>query len=281
MKTVIVGDIGGQYDVFRDVVESVGGDPDTCVLPADLVMVQVGDIVRFADAPALNSLACAEYAQKLIDNNAGRYIQMLGNHETPLLGGALDPHWGVRDLPESRPIVQRWWDDRLAYFGVGLHKDGHKDVLITHSGLTRGYAEWLGTETVFDTVRKLNSFVGNVGFQEFENPGRLVTGEDNPCADMVWATVGMELHDSWKGAHPAFNQIHGHSCLMEWESEEFWYDIPQYVRDATVVNYRDRYTLTAYESGYTVRSVDWVLKNKYRRMEWPLLVLDGYHVVLQ
>jgi hypothetical protein len=280
LKTVIVGDIGGQYDLFKDVIESVGGDPETGILPPDITMIQVGDIVRFASAPALDSLACAQYAQKLIDVNEGRYIQMLGNHETPLLGGSLDPHWSTTALPESQPLVQRWWDEKLAHLAVSLTKDGHRDILITHAGLTRGYMEWLGTRTSFEAARKLNSFVGNVSIQEFEQTGGLVNDVFNPSADIVWALVGMELHDSWKGAHPEFNQIHGHSCLMEWEMEKFWSDIPQYVIDATVVNYRDRYTVTAYESGYTIRSVDWVLKNEYRRKKWPLLVLDGYHVTL-
>lgn len=280
MKTVIVGDIGGQFDLFKDVIESVGGDPVTGVLPADIIMIQVGDIVRFANAPALDSLACAQLAQKLIEVNDGRYIQMLGNHETPLLGGHLDPHWSCTELPESKPIVQRWWDEKLAHLAVSLTKEGHRDILITHAGLTRGYMEWLGTTTSFEAARKLNSFVGNVSIQEFEQTGGLVTGIKNPSADIVWALVGMELHDSWKGAHPEFNQIHGHSCLMEWEAEQYWSDIPEYVKDATVVNYRDRYTVTAYDSGYTIRSVDWVLKNEYRRKKWPLLVLDGYHVTL-
>jgi hypothetical protein len=279
LKTVIVGDIGGQYDLFRDVIASAGGDPETGLLPAEVTMIQVGDIVRFNDAPALDSLSCALYAQKLIEVNEGRYIQLLGNHETPLLGGVFDPHWTTRELPESQPIVQRWWDERLARLAVTLKKDGHRDILITHAGLTHGYMEWLDVTSAFEVTRKLNSFVGNVSIPEFERPGFLVNGIANPSADIVWGLVGLELHDSWKGDYPEFNQIHGHSCLMEWEGEKFWSDVPQYVIDATVVNYRDRYTVTAYESGYTVRSVDWVLKNDYRRQQWPLLVLDGYHVI--
>lgn len=280
MKTVIVGDIGGQYDLFKDVIASVGGNPETGLLPENINMIQVGDIVRFNNSQFLDSLACAEYAQKLIEVNEGRYIQLLGNHETPLLGGVLDPNWARRSLPDAAPIVQGWWSNRLAHIAVTLSKDGHRDILVTHAGLTRGYMEWLGTDGAYEITRKLNSFVGNVELKEFEQPGALVLGTMNPSADIFWALVGMELHDSWKDANPDFNQIHGHSCLMEWEEEKFWSDIPQYVIDSTVVNYRDRYTLTAYESGYTIRSVDWVLKNDYRRQKWPLLVLDGYHVTV-
>jgi hypothetical protein len=278
MKTVIVGDIGGQFDLFKDVVKSAGGDPETGLLPPDITMIQVGDIVRFNDSPDLDSSNCATYAQKLIDVNEGRYIQLLGNHETPLLGGALDPHWATTELPTSKPLVNRWWEEQLASLAVVLKKEGQPDILITHAGLTKGYMDWLGTTTAFEAAQKLNSFVGNVSIQEFERTGGLVTGTSNPSADIVWALVGLELHDSWKDAHPEFNQIHGHSCLMEWEGEEYWDDIPEYVKEATVVNYRDRYTVTTYDSGYTIRSVDWVLKNNYRRQKWPLLTLDGYHI---
>ena len=236
MTTVIVGDIGGQYDLFRDVIASAGGNPDTGVLPDDTTMIQVGDIVRFHPSPDLDSLACAQYAQKLIDVNDGRYIQMLGNHETPLLGGAMDPNWWVTDIPGVKPIVSRWWDEKLASLAVVLRKENQPDLLITHAGLTRGYMDWLGTTTAFEAAHKLNSFVGNVGIEEFERLGGLVTGIKNPAADIVWALVGMELHDSWKGENPGFNQLHGHSCLMEWEEEKFWNDIPEYVIDATVVN---------------------------------------------
>lgn len=278
MKTVIVGDIGGQFDLFKDVVKSAGGDPKTGLLPSDVTMIQVGDIVRFNNSPDLDSFACATYAQKLIDVNEGRYIQLLGNHETPLLGGHLDPHWATTELPTSKPIVNRWWDEQLASLAVVLRKESQPDILITHAGLTKGYMDWLGTTSAFEAAQKLNSFVGNVSIREFERTGGLVTGTSNPSADIVWALVGLELHDSWKDAHPDFNQIHGHSCLMEWEGEEYWDDIPEYVREATVVNYRDRYTITTYDSGYTIRSVDWVLKNNYRRQKWPLLILDGYHI---
>lgn len=278
-KTVIVGDIGGQFEVFKDIVASVGGDPATGVLPAGITMVQVGDVVRFAEAPALDSLACAELADRLIHANGGRYVQMLGNHESPLLGGTADPKWEVRDLPECRAIVQRWWDEGSARLAVALQKDDHRDMLITHAGLTRGYAEWLGADTAPEAVRALNAFVGKVGFAEFERPGALVTGDPDPGADPLWAMAASELHPSWLGAASDFDQIHGHSCLVDWESGEFWPEATAAVRRATTVDRRGRFTATL-NGGSVVRSVDWVLQNGSRRMEWPLLVLSGYSLCL-
>lgn len=280
MRTVIVGDIGGQYDLFRDVVKSVGGDPLTGVLPPDLTMIQVGDIVRFNNSPDLDSLSCALYAQKLLEVNGDRYIQLLGNHESPLLGGITDPYWAVQELPESEHVVRNWWDGRLARLGVVLRKPGQRDILVTHAGLTRGYQEWLGTSTAVDTVKALNSLVGTTSLASIEKPGKLATkGEPDLEAGVWWALVGCELNDSWRDGHPTFNQIHGHSVVVDWENGEYWSDIPEYVRDATMINYRDRYTITQYESGYWLRSVDWMLKNSYHRQEWPLLILNGYDVI--
>lgn len=279
MKTVIVGDIGGQINVFKDVVTSVGGNPDTCVLPADVTMIQVGDVVRFHEYPYLDSLACALYAQKLLDSNDGRYIQLLGNHETPLLGGTRTPYWKVADLPESRPIVQRWWDDRLARIGVVLRKQGERDTLVTHSGLTRGFMQRHGATNAVDAVRVLNSHVGNASITELENPGGLVYGLKDLSSDTFWALLGPEVHDSWVGHHPDFNQVHGHATLVAWATGRYFQDVSEVTRKSTAVNLQDRYSVTTYESGYSIRSVDWVLQNGYRRMEWPLLVLDGWEVI--
>lgn len=279
MKTVIVGDIGGQLDVFKDVVISVGGNPETCVLPDDVTMIQVGDIVRFNPSKDLDSLGCALYAQKLLDMNPDRYIQLLGNHETPLLGGSHCPGWSVSDLPESRPIVERWWSEKLATLGVVLRKPGQRDLLITHAGLTRGYMDYLNVDTAVDAALTLNSLVGNVSISGLENAGRLVTGSVNLSADIFWAVLGPEVHASWTEDHPNFNQIHGHSTLVEWASGKFFSGIPEETIESTFVNYRDRYSVTSYKSGYTLRSVDWALQNDYRRMQWPLLVLNGYEVI--
>lgn len=281
MKTVIVGDIGGQLDVFKDVVASSGGDPESCILPLDTTMIQVGDVVRFSDSPELDSLACALYAQKLYDNNPGRYIQLLGNHETPLLGGHFNYGWVVPDLPDARPIVESWWSEKIARIGVVLRKPGQRDILVTHAGLTRGYMQQLGTTTAVETIHALNGLVGNVSVKSIENPGGLVTGFVNPSADVFWALLGCEVHESWNqnGDHPDFNQIHGHSTLVKWATGEYFDDVPETVRNATAVNYRDRYSVTTYDSGYTLRTVDWVLLNSYRRQEWPLLILNGYEII--
>lgn len=279
MRTAIIGDIGGQLAVFHDVIKNLGGSVETGKFPEDLRVIQVGDIVRMSDAPDLDSLACAKLADKLITANNGNYIQLLGNHETPLLGGALDPHWKITDLPESKPIINSWWNDRKAHLALVLHAPGEKDILVTHAGLTQGYMKnFLGASNVRDAVKTLNGFVGNVTFGGIEKPGALVTQKVSVESDIFWALCGPELHASWWGEPLGFNQIHGHAVVYRWDKEAFWSDIPQEVIQNTLVNQESRFTITQHPHGDFFRSVDWVLQNTKKRQEWPVLVLDGFDV---
>ncbi|MBC9703625.1 MAG: hypothetical protein H9W81_01115 [Enterococcus sp.] len=281
MRTAIIGDIGGQLDVFHDVINNLGGNIETGKFPADLRVIQVGDIVRMNTSPDLNSLACAELADKLIDANDGNYIQLLGNHETPLLGGVIDLHWSITDLPESKPIINSWWNERKAHLALILHAPGEKDILVTHAGLTQGYMKnFLATEDVREAVTILNSFVGNVNLGGIEKPGALVTRNTSVEADIFWALCGPELHASWWGTPLGFNQIHGHAVVYRWDENAYWPDIPEAVIRNTLLNTQDRFTITQHPDGDWFRSVDWVLQNSRKRQEWPVLILDGFDVFL-
>lgn len=281
MRTAIVGDIGGQIDVFHDVIRNLDGDIETGLFPEDLRVIQVGDIVRMNPSPDLDSVACAKLADKLLHANKGRYIQLLGNHETPLLGGVVHPGWSITDIPEARPIIERWWNKKQAHLAVVLHADGEKDILITHAGLTRGYmTDFLNTRNVRDAVSQLNRNVGNIDLRSMECPGGLVGGPDNESADIFWSLCGPELHASWWGNPMGFNQIHGHACIFRWDTEQFFSDLPDEIRKSTIVNKESRFTITQHPDGDWFRSVDWVLQNTKKRQEWPVLVLDGFDIYL-
>lgn len=281
MRTAIIGDIGGQLAVFHDVIKNLGGNIETGKFPDDLRVIQVGDVVRMNTSPDLDSFACAQLADKLIDANAGNYIQLIGNHETPLLNGAIDPHWKITNLPESRPIITSWWNDRKARLAVILHAPGEKDILVTHAGLTQHYMKnFLGASDAREATTILNNFVGNVNLGGIEKPGALVTGKNTEDADIFWALCGPELHASWWGTPLGFNQIHGHAVVYQWEKKAFWPDIPEEVIHNTLLNTESRFTITQHPHGDWFRSVDWVLQNTKKRQEWPVLVLDGFDIFL-
>lgn len=279
MTVVVLGDVGGQTRVFRDALLSLGVNPDKGILPEGITLVQVGDVVRMNPNPHLDSLGCVELSDRLLRNNPERYIQLLGNHELALLGGSHDPHWKISDLPESRPFVEKWWNEGTGRLSVVLESiDGtDKDILITHAGLGRNYWNSISGGDAFKTASALNSLVGQK-VADFEVPGHLVTGTDNPNADTTWALVGPEFHSTWQGYEMPFHQIHGHACLIEWNSGKYWPDVIPEVIDSTVVNWEHRYTLTTRPDGTWVRSVDWILQNDPIDFEWPILHLENFQV---
>lgn len=279
MAIAILGDVGGQTQVYRDSLTLLGVDPDSCVIPEGLTLIQVGDVVRFNHSTHLDSLGCAEISDKLLRNNPDSFIQLLGNHDLALLDGALDPHWQIHDLPESRPIVRAWWDEGLASLSVTLVPldPDENDILVSHAGVGYHYWNHLGAYDAEGTTKTLNALVGEP-VPSFEIPGHLVTGVDNIHADSGWALVGPEFQETWVGQQMPFNQIHGHATLIEWLGREYWPDVSQEVRDMTTVNWEDRYTLTSRPDGSWIRSVDWILKNDPIELEWPILMLDGYRV---
>lgn len=280
MRTAIIGDIGGQIDVFRAVITELGGDIHTGKLPEGLRVIQVGDIVRVNPSDELDSLACAQFADKLIDANNGNYIQLLGNHETPLLGGVYHPHWLDTDLLACEPIIESWWHDKKAHLSAVLMKPGEKDTLITHAGLTRGYMELIGATSALDAVRRLNGYVGNVPVFAIERPGRLITGVKDESADIFWTIVGSELHESWWETGAGFNQIHGHSCLFNWDTHDYWHDVNEEIQKRTMIDEGKRFTVTVHPNKDWYRSVDWGLGNKKQKADWPLLILEGFDVYL-
>lgn len=279
MTIAVLGDVGGQTQVYRDALSSLGINPDTCIIPDGLELIQVGDVVRFNHSLHLDSLGCAEISDRLLRNNPDRFYQLLGNHDLALLGGVLDPHWKIVDLPESRPIVEAWWHEGIVDLSVTLvpeDKD-ERDILISHAGVGYNYWNHLGGLDAQGTTKNLNALV-STPVQDYEIPGYLVTSDNNVNADSGWAIVGPEFHETWIGHEMPFNQIHGHACLMEWEGKKYWSDVSQEIRDTTVVNWDQRYTLTTRPDGSWVRSVDWILKNDPIVMEWPILMLEGYRI---
>lgn len=135
---VIVGDIGGQRQVLEKVITELGGDPVTGHLPADLTVVQVGDLVRMQDCPHLDSDGCVAIADRMLHGGPGRWIQLLGNHDTAAIGGPRMPAWGTANpvSPTTLATLNRWWHDREADLAVAMTGQD-RDSLITHAGLTR------------------------------------------------------------------------------------------------------------------------------------------------
>lgn len=278
-KVAVLGDIGGQYAIFQDAVEAIGGYPELGILPADTKLIQVGDVVRRHDSTDLDSVACAAYVDLLMRNNPGQYIQVMGNHEMTALGGAVDAAWTLIDIDEADSRIRNWWDKKDVYLAAGLiHSDG-RETLITHAGMNSNYHSSLGGHGMVDTVQKLNAMVGG-HLSAFERPGYLVKKDYDRGADFLWSLVGVELYETWYGKEMPFEQIHGHCCSYRWDTKEFWHDVPEQAKLDAVINEDERYIITVDPAGNTFRTVDWVLGNKRETGRWEVLVIDDCEIVV-
>lgn len=87
MTTVVVGDIGGHYRVFEQVLAQLGVGDDG-VLPGGVRVIQVGDMVRFhPDFLRDNGKIVRRLKQILAANSAHHWVQLVGNHESEFLNG--------------------------------------------------------------------------------------------------------------------------------------------------------------------------------------------------
>jgi len=92
----------------------LGVDVKTLEMPEGLIIVQLGDLVRVADSPDLDSLSCVQTADRLMHVNPGRWIQILGNHDTALIGGPRRATWRPPEADDARAlaaadIIHGWW----------------------------------------------------------------------------------------------------------------------------------------------------------------------------
>ena len=278
-RVAVLGDIGGQLGVFERVMDELGASSGR--LPADLAVVQVGDLVRVG-GQGLDNAGCVAAAADYWAANPGRWVQLFGNHDMTLLGGPSRPSWpalSAEDAAAAR-TMQRWWDSREARLALAVRCDAYGDVLITHAGLTRGLWRRLGAVPDPAAVAALlNADVGKpVG--EVIRGGALTglaAGPDAEQADVTWAEVIEELYGPWLAAGDApFTQIHGHASPWNWTTGAWWPDATSAVRAATSIDEVSRRTTTRLRSGRAspvAVSTDWMLGDAPTAGTWPLLVL--------
>lgn len=276
MRTVLIGDIGGQIEVLESLLHRLGIGPDL-VIPEGLTLIQVGDVVRMVDSPNLDSYRCVELVDKLLRRNPGRWVQLLGNHESPLIGGPYPPQWIDREaMTTCRATVQSWWNEKLVKLAVLFMMPDGSECVLTHAGITRGYLGLTGRTKPLDLVQHLNSLVGT-GYGSVARTGIIGFGDDPSFeADFMWASSSRELIPSWESVDMGFHQIHGHDTpLLSWDEPVLREVLPE--GWSSEINTPERLLTVSTPEGWTFRTNDWVLKETYRPQTstWGLIELDS------
>lgn len=141
MKTIVVGDLHGDWQGLMAILRATGAiGADGARLP-DTEVIQLGDLIHGGGLPlreGVDDRRCAELALRLCDT------LLIGNHELPHLW----PDAGFLRFHGQRPIAET-----LREVLLGAYRDGrlvpacaHDGWLLTHAGLHpamgRGYAEF-------------------------------------------------------------------------------------------------------------------------------------------
>ena len=214
-RVALFGDVGGHPQQLRRALIELGADPETLRLPADLTVIQVGDLIhRGPDSPGALRIAGSVMAAQ-----PRQWVQLAGNHEAQYLAPPKF-HWPER-LPEADlETLFDWWLTKRMQVAAAVDVGAECDYLITHAGLTEGFwRHFVGMpDSALAAAKAVNSLVGRMHENWVYRPGVMLTGEVDLSAGPLWASAPDELLPSWlRSAAPApFHQVHGHSSTIDW-----------------------------------------------------------------
>ena len=134
-RVALFGDVGAHAEQLRAALVDLGADPVTLELPADLTVVQVGDLIhRGPDTPGSIAIARAAMARQ-----PDQWVQLAGNHESYYLTPPRF-HWPERLPEDDLETLYEWWRTRRMRVATSVEIVGEScRYLVTHAGLTEGF----------------------------------------------------------------------------------------------------------------------------------------------
>ncbi|RJL24015.1 metallophosphoesterase [Bailinhaonella thermotolerans] len=224
-RVAVIGDVGGHADQLDDLLARLGARTSGghLALPDDLIVVQVGDLVHKGP----HSRRVLRAVDAFLRRQPGRWIQLLGNHESLYLDGAPAFTWPGQDTldGEDAALLRRWWDRGLLHAAAAVHGRDGQDALITHAGLTQMF--WWnhlrGTASAATAARRLNAMARR-GEPALWRYGLMMGRPLTPDAGPIWAEAGHEVILPWtvlleeEDVAPPFHQVFGHSCPYDWHT---------------------------------------------------------------
>jgi hypothetical protein len=257
----VIGDVGGHLAELRRELVRLGADERTGVLPPDLTIIQVGDLIHRGP----DSAGVIATVDRYLREQPDQWLQLVGNHEAQYLTERAFA-WPEQLDEASAGTIRRWWSDRQMYVAAALSHDTadaasgaasgrhwtHEDTLVTHAGLTEGY--WrrvLGSpDTAERTAQVLNAMRGRRDDLLFRSGQMLGGGRPNPAAGPLWAAAASELLPGWLEGWLPFSQVHGHTSLYRWSEQRFFGS--QELEQRTIVDVDARHETTTLIGGRIV-----------------------------
>lgn len=213
----VVGDVGGHLDALEAELVRLGADPAKGVIPPELVVVQVGDLVhRGPDSEHVVALV-----DRCLHVSPGHWVQLVGNHEAHYLRRPVFD-WHQRLDHHAVDTLRSWWATG-AMVAATTVTGGEDDLLVTHAGLTLDFwRDVLGSPpTAREAADALNDLAASGADVLFRSGSMLGGGPPRPDAGPIWASASSELVPGWVGESMPFGQVHGHSSVYDWQAGRF------------------------------------------------------------
>ncbi|HEY5252320.1 MAG TPA: metallophosphoesterase [Acidimicrobiales bacterium] len=212
-RIAVIGDVGGHMWMLRRCLRELEADTAAGIIPDDLVVIQVGDLVhRGPDSTGVVALV-----DRMMAGSPGQWVQLIGNHEAQEGLGGPD-FWQETVTDDVRADLRRWLDGDQLRLAVALDTVEYGPVLLSHAGLTR--QKWVAIgrpedpETAAATLNKELAIDPELAFVAGEMLGvrpRLPVG-------VAWASA-RELLQSWDMEQLPFSQVHGHASPRRWSTD--------------------------------------------------------------
>lgn len=183
-RVVVIGDVGGHPDQLRQALSYVGPRGAQLVLPDDVVVVQVGDLVdRGPDSGGVLRLV-----HRYLSEQPEQWIQLVGNHEAQYLPGGT-AFWPEPLARADAELIGSWWAQGQLNVAAAVRTADGDDLLVTHAGLTLGCWQELDQPmTAASAARLLNDRPapliwrgGEVGAGNCMSPGWSTTQAAGSC----------------------------------------------------------------------------------------------------
>lgn len=258
-RIAVIGDIHGHHDELKDALVRLGMDADTCRLPSDLHVVQLGDLIHRGPA----SHQVLELVDTIVRRQPDQWTQLIGNHEAQYLYEEIFQWDDPLDLRDQE-LLHGWQQDGLIHGAAAMTTEAGYEALLTHAGVC--HQVW---NVLLSQPRSAKEAASRIcaGPQHevpwFWEPGEMLTGVPNRFAGPIWASASSEVYPSWlmaerSGAVAPFNQVHGHSSPYMWPSpwsEGEYRRMDSTVRERIHPNEQKRHTTTLV-AGSTIVGID-------------------------
>lgn len=216
-RVAVIGDIAGHFDELRAELVRLGADRATGRLPADLTVIQVGDLVHRGPA----SDAVVALVDTYLTERPGQWVQLVGNHEAQYLREPVFD-WPERISDRSQDTLRGWWSDGRMRAAASVRAGG-ETFLITHAGVTVDFwrACLAAPEDAARAATAINSLIGSDDDALFR-AGTMLRGRRRARpVGPIWAATAAELLPGWLATPLPFSQIHGHDSLFDWHRHRF------------------------------------------------------------